>query len=267
LQEQGSLTPEILEANRQVWLVFAERFNLLSLLRTIPVGIPSLMVNRSPIETPLGAPMFLDLNDFLSISGFALLAVFLGLSASALFFLLVAQLSTQSELDWRLLLREWPRALLRSFGLMFMLFAVLMIITVPFSCLLGILALSGMMFSQIGIFLYGIILAWWLFPLVFSAHGFFLYHEKLWHSIRRSIRLTRQTFPITGMLLLIVLLTSEGLDVLWNTPNEASWLMILGVVGHAFINTALLAGTFVYYREINRWLQSQQPLSLAPSQT
>jgi hypothetical protein len=31
--------------------------------------------------------------------------------------------------------------------------------------------------------------------------------------------------------------------------------MLVGIIGHAFISTALLAASFVYYRDINAWLK------------
>jgi hypothetical protein len=45
------------------------------------------------------------------------------------------------------------------------------------------------------------------------------------------------------------------LNFLWNTPSLASWWMLVGITGHAFISTALLASSFVYYRDINVWLK------------
>jgi hypothetical protein len=31
--------------------------------------------------------------------------------------------------------------------------------------------------------------------------------------------------------------------------------MLVGITGHAFISTALLAASFIYYRDINDWLK------------
>jgi hypothetical protein len=33
-------------------------------------------------------------------------------------------------------------------------------------------------------------------------------------------------------------------------------MMVVGIAGHAFISTALLAASFVYYRDINAWVQT-----------
>lgn len=256
IAQEGSLPEEAVAASQQTWQYFAEHFNLLAFLRTLPVGVPSLMATHAPINTPFGAPNSIELTEFAAASGLVILVVLIGLFMGSLFYLLVAQVSITNQIHWGAILQEWPKAALKSTGLLFALLGALVAVTLPVSCLVGTLAISGVMFSQIGMFLYGVILAWWMFPLVFSAHGIFLYRDNLLLSIRRSIRLTRLTFPLTGTLILLLLLFSEGLDILWKTPKVESWLMLLGVGGHAFIATAFLAVSFVYFHETNRWLQS-----------
>jgi hypothetical protein len=51
-----------------------------------------------------------------------------------------------------------------------------------------------------------------------------------------------------------VILLGQGLDFLWRTPPETSWWTLIGIAGHAFVSTALLAASFVYYRDVNAWL-------------
>jgi hypothetical protein len=46
------------------------------------------------------------------------------------------------------------------------------------------------------------------------------------------------------------------LNYLWTIPANDSWLTLVGILGHAFIMTALLASSFVYYRDTAAWLQS-----------
>jgi hypothetical protein len=70
----------------------------------------------------------------------------------------------------------------------------------------------------------------------------------------RGFYLARLTLPSTSLLLLIFLLISEGLNVLWNIPKNSSWLLLLGIVGHAFVTTSLLASSFVYYRDAESWV-------------
>jgi len=57
------------------------------------------------------------------------------------------------------------------------------------------------------------------------------------------------------LFLLSTIIISQGLDFLWRTPQENSWLTLIGIAGHAFISTAILATSFIYYRDVNAWLQ------------
>jgi hypothetical protein len=99
------------------------------------------------------------------------------------------------------------------------------------------------------------LLIWLLIPLVFSPHGIIVNRYTIWVSMRESIRLTRWTLPTTSLLLLCILLLSEGLNMVWSLPEETSWWTLVGIVGHAFVSTSLLAASFVYYRDADRWVQ------------
>jgi hypothetical protein len=72
------------------------------------------------------------------------------------------------------------------------------------------------------------------------------------------------TLPTTSLFVLAVLVTSEGLDYLWRVPPETSWLTLVGVSGHAFITSALLAASFFYYRDADLW--TQETLRMIKSQ-
>jgi hypothetical protein len=58
------------------------------------------------------------------------------------------------------------------------------------------------------------------------------------------------------MFVLTVLLLTVGLNYLWSIPPEESWMAVVGIIGHAFVATALLAASFIYYRDMNVWLQT-----------
>jgi hypothetical protein len=75
-----------------------------------------------------------------------------------------------------------------------------------------------------------------------------------WVSVRDSIRITRLTAPHTVLLFVLMMLINEGLGFLWRMPGESSWLMFIGVIGHGFIATGLLAASFIYYRDAERWV-------------
>lgn len=68
--------------------------------------------------------------------------------------------------------------------------------------------------------------------------------------------MARFTLPTSGLFILAVFLLSTGLNYLWSVPPDDSWMVLVGIAGHAFIRTALLSASFVYYRDMNAWLQT-----------
>jgi hypothetical protein len=97
---------------------------------------------------------------------------------------------------------------------------------------------------------------WLVVPLFFTPHGIFVRKQNAIISIMSSLRMSRFTLPTSSMFVLSVFLLSRGLGYLWKVPTSDSWLMLVGIAGHAFISTTLLAASFVYYRDMNDWLQN-----------
>ena len=240
---------------RDIWLPFSERLNLFSALRSYPVGIPSLMASRLPIESPLGAPINWEAHSLLAVLGVWLVMSLVGLVAGSLYFTIVVQATLDRKVDWGQVFAQWPWATLQVLLLALFWGVLLIAISVPGSCLLTFMMVSGLSIGSLGIFIYGALMIWLFFPLLLSAHGIFINRRNMWTSVREGSRLTRLTFPTTAMLFLVILVLSEGLDMLWRIPAEASWFSLIGVLGHAFVTTGLLAATFVYYRDASRWVQ------------
>jgi hypothetical protein len=251
----GQDSENIISLSREYWMPFAERFNILTALRSYPVGIPSLMVSRMPLNVPTGAAATVEVKSFLAAIGLWLLFSLLGLAAGALYFTLVAQ-AVNGKVDWREAFFQWPWTATQSILLAIFWTALLLMLSFPLSCLITFLSLAGgLPLGQLGIALYAGIMIWVLFPLLLSPHGIFLNRWKMWTSLKEGFRLTRKTLPGTAVLFLIVLVISEGLDLVWMVPPESSWMALIGVIGHAFVTTGLLAATFVYYRDASRWVQ------------
>jgi hypothetical protein len=64
--------------------------------------------------------------------------------------------------------------------------------------------------------------------------------------------------PISGFLVLILIIISEGLKLLWRVPPENSWFTLVGIVGHSFVVTSLIAASFVYYHKADQWVNSEE---------
>jgi len=71
-----------------------------------------------------------------------------------------------------------------------------------------------------------------------------------------SIQVTNATLPTTALFFLSVFILSQGLNLLWRIPPTDSWLALVGIAGHAFVVTGLLAASFVYFRDADCWVTS-----------
>jgi hypothetical protein len=254
--ESGQNTSQLIQAIKEISGEY-KAFNVISALRSYPVGIPSIMATRLPANTPFGAPVInLDISSIYGLLGLWFLLTFLGLVVGTLYFIEVANASTSQRGSIASIIREWFRAILNVLMLTIILAALLVGVTVPAGCIISALAIGGTTLISIGYLLYGAALIWLLFPLVLSPHGIFVNRDNFLVSLKNSVRITRMTLPTTGLLILSIIVISQGLNLLWSAPDDSSWLTLIGVIGHAFVTTGLLAASFIYYRDADRWVKA-----------
>jgi hypothetical protein len=234
---------------QSTWTGIANQFNLFVILRTFPVGITSLLSLQMPKQNPWGVPLNLDAGSFVGILGWALLLVFLGWIAGGIYYYWVSRVALKS--DVRMLGKSLSQTVLLSIIWMGLLF----LIGLPVVVVLSVLTAISTVLGQIALFAGAIVLIWLVMPIFFSAHGIFIFQLDALRAILGSLRMVRFTLPNTGLFLLLFVVINQGLNFLWTTPAQTSWLMLVGIVGHAFVSTALLAASFIYYRDINAWLK------------
>ena len=231
------------------WTTVADKFNFFIILRTFPVGTTSLLSFQLSAQNPFGIPLGLDAGSFIGILGWAIFLVFLGWIFGALYYYWVSKVALKSEV--RSLWRSMRQAVFLSLiwmGLMFF-------FGLPALLVLSILTAISPVLGQVVIF------AGAIDPdlagdagLLLCARHFTLQLDAL-RAILNSLRMVRFTLPNTGLFLLTFVVINQGLNFLWNTPSQDSWWTLVGIAGHAFVSTALLAASFVYYRDINVWLK------------
>ncbi|HEX9091391.1 MAG TPA: hypothetical protein VF831_07865, partial [Anaerolineales bacterium] len=253
----GSLQAgEFISSGAEMMRSIADKFNLFSLLRTIPVGIPSLMAGGLHNEIPSGAPIAIDINSPLSAALIILGLLLAGLLAGSIYYILVVQVALQGRIEFKRILKDWSWASLQVGSLALAFLLIFILISIPSMCVILAMAFFGLPIAQFATFLYLGFLLWLAFPLLFSTHGIFVNRRNALDSVQRSMTMTRMTLPTTSVFILAILALSEGLDFLWRVPPETSWLTLIGVAGHAFITSALLAASFIYYRDADQWAQT-----------
>ena len=77
----------------------------------------------------------------------------------------------------------------------------------------------------------------------------------------QSIKLTNMTFFKTGLFIMLAILVNQGLNLVWQVAPENSWLMVISIIGHAFVTTSMLAASFVYYQDMIRWFEELNLIS------
>lgn len=256
---------EVVEAGQEIWSVAAERINLFLALRSLPVGIFSLLGSILPVKTPLGIPIFWDVP---TLGGAVLLslAIFMiGLAFGGIYFSGVRQAALFDDVKWRKVFQEWPRVSIQSLLLSAIWLILFLAVMVMGSCAATGITLFSFSLGQIVIILFGIISFWLVFPLFFSPHGIYSQGQKAWKSLLTSVRLTNLTFMRTSMFIILALLVNQGLNMVWQIPPEDSWLLLISIIGHAFVTTGMLAASFLYYQDMIRWVDELQALSAPKS--
>lgn len=254
LQDPGAV--ELMQANQEIWMLMAERFNLFVTLRSYPVGVFSLMASRLPLEAPVRMAPVWEITNLGAVVLAWLAISILGLVAASIYFSLVSQAALTGQADWRETLPGWRRAFTQVVYLAIFWLVLMLLLSLPGGLLISVFLLGGGPLGLCAGLLFGGLLVALIIPLLFSPHGIFVYRQSMFASLKKSVGLTRLTLPGTSLFFLLAVMISEGLDVLWRVPPEASWFSLIGVFGHAFVTTGLLAASFIYYREADRWVQS-----------
>lgn len=234
-----------------------ERFNLLSLLsklQAFPVGISSLLSQTMPVETPLGTQGTVQVTSFPGFLGLAFLFTLFGWILGGIYFRLVSGIVLGDGKRARMISFSW--AILQSLILSVVWVIGLMIIFIPLMMVLTVLTMLSPVLASGAVLVVLLFSFWLIVPLFFTPHGIFVRRQNAFYSIFSSLKMARFTLPTSGLFVLCVFVLSTGLNYLWSVPTDDSWMLLVGIAGHAFITTALLAASFVYYRDMNVWLQT-----------
>ncbi len=245
-----------------------KQVNVFNFLSTAPLGIPVLMDWQLAEKIPGGQPVVLAIDNSLSFVILWLGFSILGLLLSTVYFVFIGLLFDENKL---LSLREIGKRMLVNWGrltALSLILAGLSVLVLPaFIFVFGVLQMMLAAFSALTPFtidisgtasvlsqvIIGVILLWILMLLVFSVHGMVLKNRGVFGAMWDSVQLVHwNLLSVIGLFILIYLI-GAGLDYLWNLPAPDSWMLLLGIGGHAFVSTGLVAATFVFYKDRYRW--------------
>ncbi len=293
--DADAATARGLAALRETLLAYASRFNLFSALSTtpllntiflwllgelgldpnrlaqaqnsilgvIPLGLPSLMAGRAPELHPAGPALLWPVTDGLQylvlLGAFIIVGLFLG----ALYFGGIAQQVRDARVSPNRLLRQVWGDWARLTALTAFLLLVLAFMGVPALLLTGFALLVNPLIGSLMAAIITMTIVWVMFYLGFTLPGIVMQRRGLFGAVWDSVRLVQVSLPQTAGLYFAIMAISVGLSLVWNLPPDDSWLMLIGVVGHAVVSTALVAATFAFYKDRYRYWAEWRQTALA----
>ena len=228
------------------------RINLFWIFHTIPIGISSLFLPQKISQTPLGNPTIWQVSAA-SLLGWIFILTLFGWIGGSLYFRSVAWLAMANE-DAQPL--SVPRAIAQTILISISWGILSVFIGVPVFLVLALVLQFSAFIANLLVLFLSLASMWVIVPLFFWPHGVFIKQQNVITSILSSVQMMRFTLPTSSLFVLTVFLLTFGLNFLWSIPPENSWMTLVGIFGQSFVATALLAGSFVYYRDMNIWLQS-----------
>lgn len=253
-QNSAAEMQPLMAGMEELWSTFLEQYNLLTTLNTFPIGVPSQMAGILPLQTPFGAaPIYEISSPGMFLLGW-LVFTLVGFGLASLYITNITRTSAQTcpepgeAVEGAAPERTLAWKTFQVIAMVLLLIAVLVMLLIPTLLVAGLISLASPMLAQIALLVFTFSMLWMLIPLVFSPHGIFLCGQNVLSAMLTSMRVVRTSMPSTGLFLLMVIVLNQGLGLLWSSAPDTSWLGLVGIFGHAFVSTGLLAASFFYYR-------------------
>lgn len=256
----GPQAADSVQAVQQMVLQFGEQANLLGLISSGFLGVPSLVAAGMPEGIAnLGGRVSVG-SPFLAL-GLALPLAILGLLVAAVYLSAVAVSVRGEALGSAVVIaragKAWLRLIVLAVAALVAFFALVMPVTV-FVSLVSLLSptIAAFLTSLVG--LMGLWLGLWvLFYLFFVVDAMMLHEVGLQRAIINSIIVVRSSFwSAIGFIVLINVLAA-GLSVVWR------WLALIApgglavaIAGNSFVGSGLIAASFIFYKNrYDTWRQ------------
>lgn len=234
-------------------------FDLFATLSPAPIlGTPVLMGLRQVLSNPLGPRTEIPVPTFGASLGWIALLTVLGLGISAFYLTQIGRqviAHTEAPVPGPTAApRLWGQLVRLTVTLLFFIgSAALMaslVMSVGIMISLALMPAISLFFLSLGLFV-GV-------HFVYTIPGMVQLRHTPLRALQESLLLARVDFPGVMQLLLLALVLTQGLNFVWSLPEPDTWAAIVGIGGHAIINTALVITLFIFYQERLAYLRLLQ---------
>lgn len=228
------------------------------------VFLPSVIAGREAEPLPFGyVPQLWEIKTPLAWLGLRVLSMVTGMSLFSFYAFMIASEVNEQHVRLSQLLKQLPPIIIQLLVLAIIVPILLMIIFMPFLILAtGLLALWDVL-SWI-ILMGGFVVILWvsLFG-AFTVHAMLMNGRNLLLAIWDSVRVVQWNVSATMLLFMLVVLVNFALRLIWQLADAGSWLVVLGMIGNAFVSTGLIVATFVFFKDRYRYWQEMREALLA----
>lgn len=229
------------------------RLNLLTQLSAPIVGVPVLLNGPTLAQTPWTPPVW-PVRDARALLTNWLALTVVGVCLSAFYFSAAARVVHPERFDRRAFVVNLAPAVGRVAGLLLLIVLILSALGLPLFVLVALASLASPAFGLVIALAGSMVLMWGLIFLSFSLYALFYDGVSPLRALRSSLTLVQRHFPWALSLLLGLYLIENLSSTLWLAADDGSWLTLVSLIGHAYIATALVLATFVFYRDRSQLL-------------
>ena len=237
---------ESVQVSVKALLEVAKQYSLTAWLRTFPFGTPSLIAGRISTENPLGSAQTIPVDKFGLLLLSSILFTVLGLVITSLYYTWNAITVFPNEDKIRSgFLRKTSNLLL----IPLIAFVAALVLILPIALILGISTAINPLLGSIIYFIALLVLINLLFPLLFTPHAIILENKSLIDAAKESIFVFKKSGIFSSFFVVIMIFATYLSDRLWQTPPDDSWMILVGIFGHAVISTALVLASFYFFKD------------------
>jgi len=167
---------EAVEATAALYSEFLANFNLFTAIRTLPVGVPSLLARMSTLSAPLDLVGVLETPSIRAAIGIFSALVLIGFFLGTLYFDAVARKSFEepSKFSWKKIFTAY----LQSLVFFLIIIVLLLMASAPILIMTSIFSLINAALAQFVLIMLLFLVMWMALPLFFSPHGIFSLEQK-----------------------------------------------------------------------------------------
>ena len=240
---------------------FLSNFNLLSVAKTFPIGIPGLLANVNTSISPMGPSQLLELSSIGNIIAAVILIAFCGIILGTIFLHILSPKT--NEKHQKSIVQQLANSLAYSFVLLVAIITGALLATF----IASFFAIFLQELGQLVLFLIIMSLMVLLLPALYAFIPIFAYGQSFYQAIITSYKVVGlqmryklqndQTIIISPRIItftMAIFILYQGLNIVWlRLPPIDSWWMILGILGHAFTSTLVLISCFDFFHKMCEW--------------